>query len=359
MNLYDFYTAYYRCNYLKRNPIIKKAIRFAVSQAIGSEARLTSSNKILSKKFDDMKDTLCLKNENSFVGLCSQVYAEMLIYGEAFVLKNRSQSGFKLQVIPSYMVPYELCKKLQNGGRIENGIEFNKSGRKVAIYVKLDKAQAQRVSLSNACHIYDSLTCQSVRGESDIKDAYQTTQSLKKVEESEQLKKCELSRLMAVVTDESSGAGASLSKDKDEEQVSVSNKGNLKIIKAPKGKRIDLTNVSESSLSLESFDKISKRKVCMALGVPYSSISEDYSSITDRSYRHIIDEYRRDTDALIQRTLINDFLSKVWRWHCLSNGCSVPVDFKVEFERKPFIHPLQDAKAAEIRRKLDEGNNGH
>jgi len=357
----------------RNHPYIFKAINTLVSDEIGGGIAARSPDDSLNEYWRGVTANIDPEGILQFGGLLAQVATERRVSGEVFIRKRIRRaasydSPLQLQVLEGDYCPENLNRKLKNGNRVRAGIEFNRTGQRVAYYFTtshpndgvydqdLMYGKYVRILARDVIHHYMPTRAGQLRGESDITQAIVKTMTLEKYSDAElQRKETKASYTGAITRD------PLVFTDGDEtvEQGSLSVQPNSMIELLP-GEDITLFDGDSTGSGYSDFMSEQLRAISAALEVPYEFVTGDFRNLNDRLLRGVVDAYRRRV-RMQQKLVIDQVCSTVWRWALEAGILTGRINIagygndpteanKVLWspEVHAYIHPLQDVQAQSL-----------
>lgn len=377
-----------RSRYLAaNNPHAASAKETFVSALVGCGIKPSSLSanesvkKALEAAWYDWTDEADADWLTDFYGLQSVVAAEMFEAGECFVrIRPRfPEDGLtvpmQLQLLPAEMLDINYNIMLQNGARIECGIEFDQIGRRVAYHfwrqhpdtdVMFTAAAGVRtvVPASEVLHLYKPMRAGQVRGIPHTLSAIVTLAILDQYEDAELERKRIAALFGAFVT-------RPVPEDPTHPLGDASEVGDKPSLPLEPGATIDLepgedvkfAEPADVGGNYEAFLYRQLLKAAAGFGVPYAAMTGDLRQTSYGSIRAGLIEFRRRVEAMQHSVMVFQFCRPIWqRWvtdAILSGAIKVsPSDFaknkreilRVKWmpPRWEWIDPLKDLQAERL-----------
>jgi lambda family phage portal protein len=272
----------------------------------------------------------------------------MVIDGEAFALLINSEAGFSIRLIDAEQVDASLTRVLDNG-RIIQGIEFDRQGRRVAYHVLPERSgmpfavvqQAVRVPAQDIVHLFRPETPGQVRGISWFAPVILRLADLDSWRDAQLVRQKIAAMLAGFVT--STDAGATL--------IGGLEPGTLKFLDP--GQDVKFSTPAGIGTEVIDFAKITEREIAVGLGLPASVLTGDLSDVNYSSIRAGLVEWRRRIESLQHGVVAFQSLRPIWRrWattEVLSGRVSTTVDaaLPVKFitPKQQWVDPAKDVQA--------------
>ena len=305
----------------------------------------------------------------NFYGLQALAVREMFEAGEVLGRRRPRRSTDRLSVpLQVEMIEADLLDSLktgdlQNGGRIVQGVEFDRVGRRVAYWLYRDHPggnalslrggfESRRVPASDVVHLFETLRTQArgvprgaaaMRGVYDL-DAYQDAELTRK--------RIEASVAGFVVADDEDDqlAGGPTVQDVQGNEIETFEPGIIAILRGTKDIRF---NDPSTTGGYREFTDVNLHGIAAGFGVPYALMTGDLSKVNFSSSRLGLLEFRREMDALQAQVIIPAFCMPIWRWFieaAFTAGLIPTADVGVKWvpPRREPIDPLKDAQADQI-----------
>ena len=296
----------------------------------GFKKELNSLWKIVSTQLDPWGDM-------NFGAIIDLVVRSRRMSGEVFIRKLRRRLSSSLEVpvqvevIESDLCPIDLNRRLANGNRIVQGVEFN--GKiKVAYWfykshpedgvdlVSLNKLE--RVLVKDVIHHYKQTRPGQVRAEPEAAVALLKDRTFQEYDDAELIRKKERAAFTGFLYREQFD-------DDDFEFDPITGKAIFDDAKAPEqmqsvaagtmlrgvpGEKLQQFDGDNTGQGYKDFVRWQALQLAAGLDTPYMSMTGDWSGLNDRLVRAIMNEYRRGI-AFDQVNLSGFQVAfKIWRW---------------------------------------------
>ena len=286
-----------------------------------------------------------------FYGLQALVARAMIEGGEVLVrFRNRTdQDGLvvplQLQVLEPEHLPASLNQDLPNGNRVRAGIEFDKTGRKVAYHLYREhpgekpmlyqSGDMARVPASEVCHIFKPLRPGQIRGEPWFAQALIKLHELDQYDDAELVRKKTAALIAGFITkpDPDLGVGGEEGKEPDEDGAAPVTwaPGTMQVLLPGEG--ITFSDPADVGGQYGEFMRTQLRAIAVGLGLTYEQFTGDLTGVNYSSIRAGMLEFRRRMEQLQRMVLVHQFCRPVWqRWMdqaVLSGALAMP-----EYQKK-------------------------
>lgn len=246
------------------------------------------------------------------------ILRSILIDGECFIHKvydSSSKFGWRYEVIDSLQIdPFYMVQRLENGGRIFMGIEYDRFGREVAFYYRPTICEQymagprERIPASELIHLYRKEYAAQMRGIPALVGAVMNLKQLDDYRAAELIHATIGAAVMGVWewTGQGEDGFALETQDDKGEFVREIKPGIFPI--APRGYTAKFLQNSGSNTQFPSFVKNIMRSICNSIGLSYNKGAGDYESVNYSSLREANLE-DRETFTEWQRFMIDNWKS--------------------------------------------------
>ncbi|MFU8832110.1 MAG: phage portal protein, partial [Wenzhouxiangella sp.] len=288
--------------------------------------------------------------------------------GECFIRirSRRIEDGlavpFQLELLEADMVPMH-DQKLADGNEIIQGVEINKIGRKVAYYFHrkhpLDGysgatsiTELVRVPAEFVIHLYEPLRPGQLRGFPPLATALQRIQQMNDFDEATIERQKLASSLTFVITrpvPESAGIDPVTGEALGGRSASDIKPGSA--YQLLPGEDIESPPLPSLGSEYEVFSKVQIRAISAGAGVPYELVNNDFSRLSDRTARVLINEYRRRVEQNQWHRVVRQMMRPIYlhfvETAILSSAVPSSVDVTVRWVPPawPYFHPVQDVES--------------
>ncbi|MGB0467765.1 MAG: phage portal protein [Pontibacterium sp.] len=367
----------------RNNPWIERAISRNVSNEIGAgikpifESSDSVFNDQMSTLWDDWTKRATPDGVLDFHGILSQASRTRRLAGEVFIRVRYRRGGkipMQLQVLEPDHVPETLNETRPNGNTVVAGVEFNRVGQRVAYWMYPNHPNDNtptatfnscvRVPAADVIHHYAQTRPGQVRGEPDIVQALLRAQTYDKYENNELVRKETKSIFTGFLKKDYSSeedwqfdpiTGEAVNDDAGLPDVTLE-PGVINV--GAMGESLDLHGGDDTGAGYADFQKQQQHAIAAGCKSLYQLTTGDWSGVNDRIYRAMIQEYRRELEAIQDHLVIHQICEKVGLWFteaAILNGVVTATGYalnKDDFNRRdwrthrwPHIHPTQDVNA--------------
>ena len=267
-----------------------------------------------------------------FYGMQSLATRGMVEGGEVFIrfIPRRPTEELvvplQLQMLESEHLPFDENRDLPNGNIIRQGIEFNRSGERVAYHIYKEHpgdsfatsryaGQTVRIPASEIIHLYKPLRPGQIRGETWLVQAILKLYNLKIFEEAELARKQAAALIAGFITKPSPEYGLA-----GENNAAADSKGKVDVGWSPgtmqilyPGEDVKFSSPADLGGQYPEFIRIQLRAIAKALGTTYEGISGDYERVSFSSIRASTVDSRRRYEQWQQNIIIQKLCWPVWR----------------------------------------------
>lgn len=372
---------------VRSNPYASNAANSFVANAVGAGIMPSSLVKTPALKDQIQKLWLRWTDEadadglTDFYGLQGMAARAMFEAGECFVRfrPRRDQDGLsvplQLQLLESEHLPYNKNETAANGNIIRCGIEFDKSGRRLAYHFyrnhpgdstdPSNKGEIVRVPASEVLHVYKPVRPGQIRGVPWVAPAMVKLYLLDQYDDAELDRKKVAALFAGFITKDSPEDNilGENTPDADGNAIAGLQPGTMQVLLP--GEDIKFSSPADVGGNYESFQYRTLLAVCVAMGVPYTNVTGDLKAANYSSMRAGTVEFRRRLEQLQHDTLIFQLCRPVWqRWFeqaVLAGALNIP-----GFARAPqdytavkwippkweWVDPLKDRQAEKIAQEM-------
>lgn len=259
-------------------------------------------------------------------GLQKLVMRTIVESGEVLVLRRLRQPGdglaipMQLQVLEPDHIDTGKDEKTAGGGKIIQGIEIDKSGKRVAYWLfedhpggHSDQIASKRVSADQVLHIFDQERAGQMRGTSWFAPVDVRLHEFDEFEDATLMKQKIAACMAAFVTDPT-GDGAALGEgDTAANGQPTDSLEPGMITYLPTGKQVQFAS-PPAATDHQSFSATALRGVAAGLGVTYEDLTGDYSQVNYSSARMARIANNADVHDWRWNMLIPQFCVPAWDW---------------------------------------------
>lgn len=269
-----------------------------------------------------------------FYGLQALVASELFEAGECFIRFRAAPENetvpFRLQVLPTEMLPYQGDKTAASGNVIELGIEFNQQGKRVAYHfyeehpgdlMNRRSGRTVRVPADEVLHLYRPLRAGQLRGIPQSVASMVRLAMLDLYDDAELERKRTTALFAAFVTkpaeDEDGDhplgipiPGGPLANAGGGDQIAMESGA---IIDLNPGEEINFSQPADVGTSYDPFQYRTLLQIAAGFGVPYSGMTGDLTRANYGSIRAGELSHRRRVQAYQHNVMVYQMCRPIWR----------------------------------------------
>ncbi len=355
----------------RNNPWVANGFRSLASNLVGcgitprwilDDAELKKS---IQQKWFEWTNDADFDGQTDFYGLQMLVAQTLMQSGEVLIrivpgtLQDKAIVPLTLQVLePDFLVD-DYDRVLDNGNKLQMGIEFNPRGKRVAYHLhkshpgeaNLNQVNTIRVPAQNILHIYRIDRPGQLRGAPWVSSVLLKLRELDQYEDAELVRKKTAALFAGFITE----PGDFNPQGERSDEIGLE-PGMLKHL-AP-GESIEFSQPSDVGGSYEVWIKQQLRGVAAGMGVTYEQLTGDLTGVNYSSIRAGLIEFRRQVECLQHHLIVQQLCQPITnRWihlAVLSGAISIP-DYinnprkyqRVEWQPPgwDWVDPLKDIKA--------------
>lgn len=252
-------------------------------------------------------------------GLEAALVTDMVRDGDGLAVMRNTANGLRIQRLAAEMLDDSQTRDLGGGAFIQNGIQFDATGRRVAYWIFpaapanafAAHIQSVPVTAEDVLHLFES------RGPGQCRGIPWGSAAIKRMGEIDQLEDALLvgnkvaAMLCGVVTDEYASGPLPF----DGEQSGSTLTSGLEpgtLLNLGAGKKVTFSTPQQSAQGVE-FLASQLRGVASAFGVPPHCIDSDYSRANYSSLRASLVTYAGRLDQIVHTILVPQLLNRIWR----------------------------------------------
>lgn len=330
-----------RSRYLcTNNPYAVSAKEKWISAMVGAGIKpsalgLTADQKLtIQELWRDWTDEADWDGQMDFYGLQGVIAAELFEAGEVFVRIRKAPKNltvpFKLQVLPSEMLPYWESRVTSN--RVELGIEFDGKGQRLAYHfyrrhpgdmvtrpADISASELVRVPAGEVLHLMLPGRAGQLRGIPRATAPMARLAMLDLYDDAELERKRTTALFAAFVTKPAS-------EDEDDHPLGPVDAGPLSttmgndqfnmeggaIIDLNPGEEVNFSAPADVGTSYDPFQYRTLLQIAAGFGVPYASMTGDLMKANYGSIRAGLVEFRRTVERLQHAVLVRQLCAPVW-----------------------------------------------
>lgn len=360
---------------VRKNPYAANAIDSIVSNCIGtgikpqSKAKNADFRRQIQELWLQWTDEADAARTCDFYGLQSLVLRSVIECGECFVRikidKKNSTVPLKLQVLEAEHLDSSKDYPLPNGNVIKSGIEFDKTGKRVAYYLFKEhpgdtcgghtyasyNGDSIRIPAQEILHIYKVLRPGQIRGEPWLSNVLLKLHELDQYEDAELVRKKTAAMFAGFVTRIDPDSEIFPEKEAGSDIYGLE-PGTMQFLDP--GEDIKFSSPADVGGTYEAFIKQQLRAISVGLGITYEQLTGDLSSVNYSSIRAGLLEFRRRCTALQHNLVVFQFCRPIWNKFIelavLSDAIKVPKDPTFSFVKWipqgfDWVDPLKEQNA--------------
>ncbi len=300
---------------------------------------------------------------HSFYGLQVVAVASMIESGEALIVKSREKAGpgripVSIRVLEGDYLDHNLNERLKGGGRIIQGVEFDRRGRRVAyhlfdehpgdIYGSSFKRETRRFEARDVVHLFRTLRPGQVRGVSAFAPVMVRLKDWDNYEDAQLMRQQIAACFTAFVRTQGSGPLGDLSPERalgDTDLATHVKPGMIQLLQP--GEDVTFGSPPEAA-GYRDYADVMLHSVAAGLGISYEALVGDLSKTNFSSARMGWLEFQRNIDVIRSMTLEPLLFSKVADW--LTEGLELmglSLDGRIKWTppRRQMIDPSKETDA--------------
>jgi lambda family phage portal protein len=332
-----------------RNPWAANGISAWQTALVGYGITPSIRNQTLADAWPAFVASADADGRTDFYGLQAQVVRAMVIDGESFVQLTENMDGPKLRIIQGGLVDATYSVDSSAGNRIEQGIEFNSEGQRLAYHLTQDNGSSLRVPADQMLHVFRQDYPGQVRGVSWLTPIISTLKDHGALNDA-LLIGAKISAMHAGFITDINGTGSIPYEGQQSGNVLDSGlePGTLKVL--PSGMDIKF-NSPQQLLQTNEFSKLQLRAMAAGLGLPEFLLSGDMSQANYSSLRSALVSFRQRVEQVQWHTIIPQLLNPVWNRFALHQALqgNIETDEIVTPDwlppSMPWVDPAKDAEA--------------
>lgn len=327
----------------RNSPLLRSAINKNTTNEVGRGFWLLSTcldddfrlaaNKLW-KLSSTQLDPEGVKNFGALLDLCVR---SRRMSGEVFIrrLRRRLSSGLavpiQVDVMESDLCPVEFTRKLKNGNRVVQGVEFKGKVRVAYWFYKhhpqdgvevVSLHDLERVPASDVIHHFKQLRPGQVRGEPDPAAVLLKDRTFHDYDDAELVRKKERSNFTGFLYREAFDeddfefdpmTGKPIF-DESEPVDEVSRIATGTLLRGVAGEKLDLFDGDNTGSGYSDFVRWQALQMAAGQEIPYPLLTGDWSGLNDRLVRAALNEYRRGIGFDQENLSGFQVAFKIWQW---------------------------------------------
>ncbi|MBF0148357.1 MAG: phage portal protein [Magnetococcales bacterium] len=340
---------------VRNNPFAAKAVITYASSMVGSgiRPRPKAESKVLDAQitslWEDFSNQCDADGRTNFYGIQTLMVRSMVESGECLLQMINRPSSFglavplQLRVLEADHLDVSRDQNLPGGGFIQQGIEFDSHGTRVAYWLYPQhpgssnitaKTVSIRVPASDVVHLFDRMRPGQNRGVTWFAPALLRMRDLDDYDEAELMRKKIEACFVGFVINADPGQSLSIPKtEANEKRVESFEPGMVSYL--PPGKDIRFGSPATTSGYVE-YMRWHFHAVSAALGLTYELLTGDLSQVNYSSLRAGLIEFRRRIDAMQRQVLVPQLCTPVWnRFLSTAQAAGLVGDGKIRIQWTP------------------------
>ncbi len=262
-----------------------------------------------------------LTGRRSLRALQRDAYRERWVSNDVFVRHHWVRDGRKVP-LGVEVVASELLSDKNDGDRIKQGIEFNKTGQIVGyhFYVSERSAKIEFVPADRVVHLYRPHRIGAIRGLSPLAPVARAFDGMRRYLDHE-VRKAEISSAFVFMHKKSGssvpflktqGTGAAATDTEGNPVGNLAEGGGIFITGGPNDSLESVSPAGPGS-AFDPFTMVVLRQIATGLGISYELLTRDFRKASFASSRQAALEDRRQWEPE-QEEFVNTVLMTVWNW---------------------------------------------
>ncbi len=355
---------------VRNNAIAAQAVQVLVNNIVGSGIipRANTGDAELDKTVDQLWQrwaaTCDAHGHTTFQGLLSLAVREMIEGGDVFALKRPQRKGtagvvpLRIELREADHLDESRANHLRDGSGIRQGIEYDKSGNRVAYWMHphhpgnslaVTQSAPVRVNADMVAHLFERQRVQN-RGVPWGTPAMRAIRDVDDWQNAELVRKKTEACLVGIVfgAEEDQMSIAPTVQDAEGNRVEQFEPG---LIAYARGGKDIKFNQPASTAGVYEWHRVQLHIIAAGFRVPYALMTGDLSQTNFASSRVGLNEFRRMVAQIQHQTVIPMFCEPVWRWFIEMAQVAglLPMDAHIPAQWTPprfeSVNPLQDAQA--------------
>lgn len=356
------------------SPIASNAIDTIVSNCIGSgiKPQAKASDREFKERVQEAwlqwKDEADHSGITNFYGFQALALRSVIEAGECFVkmVVRKPDDGLtvplQLQLLES-----EHLDSSKNDRFIRQGIEFNRSGERIAYHLYREHPgdnnafsdfESVRVPASDVLHLYKPIRPGQIRGVPWLSSVLLKLYDLDQYDDAELIRK-KTAALFAGFIKRTDPETSMLGEEPEFVSEAELEPGIMQYLEP--GEDIEFSKPTDVGGSYEAFMRQQLRFIAMGMGISYEQLTGDLTQVNFSSIRAGLIEFRRKCEMLQRHLIMHQLCRPVWKkWlelALLSGAVAYPknkhkfMDVKWVAQGWEWVDPVKDLKAQEIAMK--------
>jgi len=336
-----------RARYLAaNNPWLSQAVANWVGALIGAGILPTpkhpnaATRKALATLWGQWTEEADADGRTDAYGLMADIVRSVVITGEAFAQVILTQDGPRLRLLPPELVDESMTRELGGGASIQQGVEFDFEGRRVAYHVLPSRphdtfaiyAPPVRIPADQILHIFKPLAAGQVRGVSWLAPIILPASDFDQLCDA-LLVGCKVAAMHSAFLVDLNGTSGEPYDGTESGGILESGLEPGTMKRLPSG--IDVRFNSPGQVNeIGAFLRLNLQQLAAGLGLPEHLLSGDLSGANFSSLRAGLLPFRQRVEQIQYHVLVPQLLRPIWRqfvtWAVLSGEIDAP-----DFESNP------------------------
>lgn len=304
---------------------------------------------------------------HDFYGLQSVLVRDMVIFGEAlaFVDHDRQTGAPQYRRLHPEQLDRSKTQKLQSGGHIIQGVEFDATGKITAYWIRPNAPGEALAGLpfvsirypaSAVIHMFRQLVPGQVRGLSWFAPVLLSGRDLDALLDA-MLVRAKVGAMYVGSLYDPDGTAGGMDGDQTDQTLDTTAEPGTIRVETGNG-RLEWSDPPDSGDTV-NFSKSIHRRIASGAGVTYEQATGDYSQVNYSSARAALLEFRRFAEGVQHHTIIHQLCRPIWdnfvHWQVLTGALSAAAyqRNRMQFHAVKWLPPAwqwvdpeKDAKAA-------------
>ena len=369
-NLANLHTARMRARDAVRNtPFAARSIDLDVTNIVGTGIVPRFDDRGLADLWRTWEEQCDASGVHDTYGLQESAVRAWRESGEVFIrmrprrLTDGLAVPLQLEILEADMVPLENFPVLSNGNRIIQGVEFDRINRRVAYWMhrqhpgervglRVDFGELVRVPADRVIHLFEPMRPGQVRGFPPLATVLQRIQQISDYDEATLERQKLASSLTAIFTRPEPGDDGldpvTGEKIDGREMADIEPGSGYTLLP---GEDVEFPNLPSLGGDYEAFSRVNGRAIAAGMGQPYELLTGDFQSMSDRTARVVINEYRRRVEQHQWHRVVRQMMRPIKDAFVEAGNLAGIVANSVSDSVRwvppawPYFHPVQDVQA--------------
>lgn len=350
---------------VRNNPYASKAMRVLVSNSVGVGINPSIKNKKILSLWNQWIKECDADGQLGFYGLQRLIVRTIYESGECLIRKRirKKEDGLivplQLQVLEPDYLDTSKNETLKNGGYIQNGIEYDAIGRRVAYWLfkqhpgeaapLLNGLTSSRIDAEDIIHVYEKHRPGQSRGVPIFAPAMMTQNDLDEYEEATLVRKAAEACITAFVQSDDENAAIGSVTTEDSRRIEELAPGMVEYLGS--GESVTFNNPPASTGYVEYVNN-RMHAIAAGIGITYEQMTGDLSQVNYSSIRAGTLDFRREVEQFQWLTFIPMFCEQVMSsWlNVAALTHNIKTDIEVEWTtpKWDWVDPVKDIKGEEM-----------